>query len=155
MPGEKTDDRHRCRKRHSPGSGEPAFHDSACSRIVSSAASRNVGTPPPRECCCVYEIRDGLRRQEVDLAMRQGACRARASPAATHDAARGLRPRVKTMPQPSGCLETEMSRDHVSHREIAQFAADRMNLLVYGYLFADRTYSSGGRALDRSSVRSY
>ena len=33
---------------HSPGSGEPAFHDSACSRIVSSAASRNVGTPPPR-----------------------------------------------------------------------------------------------------------
>ena len=27
-------------------SGEPAFHDSACSRIVSSAASRNVG----KEC---------------------------------------------------------------------------------------------------------
>ena len=26
---------------------------------------------------------------------------------------------------------------------------------VYGYLLPDRTYSSGGRALDRSSVRSY
>ncbi|MEE4209180.1 MAG: hypothetical protein V2I43_07940 [Parvularcula sp.] len=26
---------------------------------------------------------------------------------------------------------------------------------VYGYLASDRTYSSGGRALDRSSVRSY
>ena len=37
-------------------------------------------------------------------------------------------PRVKTMPQPSGYLETEMSRDHVSHREIAQFAENRVNL---------------------------
>ena len=36
--------------------------------------------------------------------------------------------RVKTIPQPSGYLETEMSRDHVSHREIAQFADDRVNL---------------------------
>ena len=29
---------------------------------------------------------------------------------------------------PHGCLETEMSRDHVSHREIAQFAESRVNL---------------------------
>ena len=36
--------------------------------------------------------------------------------------------RVKTMAQAFGNLETEMSRDHVSHREIVQFAADRVNL---------------------------
>lgn len=36
--------------------------------------------------------------------------------------------RVKSMLETSGLLETEMSRDHVSHREIAQFAEDRVNL---------------------------
>ena len=36
--------------------------------------------------------------------------------------------RVNTAPLPFDHLETEMSRDHVSHREIAQFAEDRVNL---------------------------
>ena len=40
-------------------------------------------------------------------------------------------------------------------RSLPFYRSSATEPLVYGYLFADRTYSSGGRALDRSSVRSY
>ena len=62
---------------HSPGSGEPAFHDSACSRIVSSAASRNVGTPPPRgstpwPMARVFSSLAALRRRPLRAALHHG-----------------------------------------------------------------------------------